>query len=317
MIEDLDTRHLRKRYIVRGRLVLETALHVGTGRAVSPLTDSPILRDAAGRPLIPGSSMKGAFRATVERIAPNLPGYWSCALDDDVANCLSPQRSPLGDAYRAVRAYLGRAIPSQPVADDEDAKLAHDALEKLGHPEWTDKNIGEEDLLRLLDEHLCDTCKLFGSPYLASKVHFQDLPVRTNEWLEVTEIRDGVGIDRDSERAVEQIKFDFEVVPSETAFDFGLVVENPTERDLGLLAVGLSECTNGMVRLGGIRSRGLGACRLKLDDVQVLDFSDHRALVVYLKEGALTTRPWAGFLTECIQNALEGLGGSDAQATGQ
>lgn len=300
----LDRRKLDSRYVFNGRLILETALHVGTGRAVSPLTDSPILRDAAGRPLIPGSSMKGAFRATVERIAPNLPGYRTCALDDDDQGCLSPQRSSKGQDYQAIRKYLGQAIPQQPPQTDFDAQRARQALDNLGHPEWAGKKITEEQLLQLLDEHLCDTCKLFGSPYLAAKVYFQDLPVRIEEWPEVTEIRDGVGIDRDSERAVEQIKFDFEVVPAGTAFDFKLIVENPTSRDLGLLAAGLSEFIHGMVRLGGIRSRGLGACRLTLDDVRFLDFTDNHALSTYLKDGTMATRSADSFLAECIQSAF-------------
>ncbi len=306
MLQNIDMRNLHSRYIFSGRLTLETALHVGTGRVVLPLTDSPILRDAAGRPLIPGSSMKGAFRAAVERIAPNLPGYRTCALDDDDQSCLSPQRSSKGEDYQAVRKYLGQAIPQQPPQTDSDAQRARRALDNLGHPEWAGQKITEEHLLQLLDEHLCDTCKLFGSPYLAAKVFFQDLPVRADEWLEVIEIRDGVGIDRDSERAVEQIKFDFEVVPAGTAFDFKLVVENPTPRDLGLLAAGLSEFVHGMVRLGGIRSRGLGACKLALDDVQILDFTNSTALSAYLKNGTMTIRPADDFLAECIQSVFGG-----------
>jgi CRISPR-associated RAMP protein (TIGR02581 family) len=306
MSQSIDMRRLDNRYVFTGQLELETALHVGTGRAVSPLTDSPIFRDGEDRPLIPGSSMKGAFRAAVERIVPNLPGYRTCGLDDDEASCVSPQRSPLGDAYRAVRGYLGQAIPEQPAGEDANARQARDALDTLQHAEWAGEKVTEEHLLQLLNEHLCDTCKLFGSPYLASKVRFEDLPVLVDEWLEVTEIRDGVGIDRDSERAIPQIKFDFEVVPSGTAFHFGLVVENPTERDLALLAIGLSEFTNGMVRLGGIRSRGLGACRLELDDVQILDFGDRSALVNYLTRGEMDSQPAADFLAGCIQNALGG-----------
>jgi CRISPR-associated RAMP protein (TIGR02581 family) len=308
MIEQLDMRHLRSRYVFKGRLILETALHVGTGRAVSPLTDSPILRDAADRPLIPGSSMKGAFRAAVERIVPNL-GLRTCGLaDGDPAGpddaCPSRQGSTLDADYRAVRDYRGRIIPREPTEDDADGRRAYEALERLEHRDWAGRTISDEDLLELLDERLCDTCKLFGSPHLASKANFQDSLVRADEWLEVTEIRDGVGIDRDSERAVEQIKFDFEVVPSGTTFDFGLVVENPTPQNLGLLAVGLSEFTNGMVRLGGIRSRGLGACRLELDDVQVLNFDDSGALAAYLKDGTMASRPAAAFLADCIQQAF-------------
>jgi CRISPR-associated RAMP protein (TIGR02581 family) len=302
----LDQRKLRSRYIFTGRLTLQTSLHVGTGRVVSPLTDSPIFRDASGRPLIPGSSMKGAFRATVERIVPNLSGYRTCTLDDDDESCISPQRSSKGRHYRAIRKYIGQRIPEYPSQEDFDAQNAHQAMHSLGHPGWVGQKITEEHLLQLLDEHLCDTCKLFGSPYLAAKVYFQDLPVCAEEWLEVTEIRDGVGIDRDTERAVERIKFDFEVVPAGTAFEFRLLVENPTQRELGLLAVGLSEFVQGMVRLGGIRSRGLGACRLALNEVQVLDMADGRALSAYLKDGTMDTSPAGVFLSECIQTAFCG-----------
>ena len=151
MTNQLDLRRLHSRYVFEGRLVLETALHVGTGRAVSPLTDSPILRDAADRPLIPGSSMKGAFRAAVERIVPNL-GLRTCGLaDGDPADpaeaCPSRQGSILDADYRAVRDYRGRIIPREPTEDDADGQRAFEALERLGHRDWAGRIITDEDLL--------------------------------------------------------------------------------------------------------------------------------------------------------------------------
>lgn len=55
------------RLTVRGRLVAQTALRVGKGRATDVLgNDLPVLRDYRNRPFIPGASLKGAFRARLE-----------------------------------------------------------------------------------------------------------------------------------------------------------------------------------------------------------------------------------------------------------
>lgn len=58
---------LRNRLIVRGVLSALTALRIGAGRESDVIgNDLPVLRDALGRPFIPGASLKGAFRARLE-----------------------------------------------------------------------------------------------------------------------------------------------------------------------------------------------------------------------------------------------------------
>ncbi len=58
---------LRNRLTARGELVALTGLRIGAGRATNVIgNDLPVLRDALGRPFIPGSSLKGAFRARIE-----------------------------------------------------------------------------------------------------------------------------------------------------------------------------------------------------------------------------------------------------------
>jgi CRISPR-associated protein Csm3 len=154
----------------------------------------------------------------------------------------------------------------------------------------TPRRSGEEVAEVSLDD-LCDTCHLFGSPFMASRIRFSDLAVITETWAGITEVRDGVGIDRDSERAVDRIKYDYEAVPSETEFEFRLVVENPDpeRHELGLIAVGLRELEAGMIPLGGIRSRGLGRCRLKGLTIYRLNFSNTGRFKDYLKAGSLET----------------------------
>jgi CRISPR-associated protein Csm3 len=140
-----------------------------------------------------------------------------------------------------------------------------------------------------LFDKLCASCRLFGSPYMAGKVRFNDLQVIQATWAGLTEVRDGVGIDRDSECAVARIKYDYEVVPSETEFEFRLVVENPDEMkgELALVVIGLRELQAGMIPIGGIRTRGLGRCRLNDLTIHHLRFSEVEKFKTYLKEGRL------------------------------
>ncbi|RLJ03191.1 MAG: hypothetical protein DRP08_03835 [Candidatus Aenigmatarchaeota archaeon] len=306
----LDYRTIKSRYRFTGTLTLETALHIGSGQ-IATVTDSPILRNAAGEPFIPGSSLKGAFRAAVARIAPNL-GLQACDVFGDDDFCLSPQKGQKNKDYLAVRRFLGSKV--FPSGGGGDADKARKALRDFGYEDWIGQTLSEDHLLILLEKNLCPVCKVFGSPFYAAKARFDDLPVEN--WFEVTEVRDGVGIDRDSERAVENIKFDFEVVPAGTSFRFGLTVENPTNQDLGLIAIGLREMQESMVRLGGIRSRGLGQCRLTLEPVQYLNFGDVKMLQAYLKgdrKGEITAAE--GLVSHAVQGVFGELGGSDAQTT--
>jgi CRISPR-associated RAMP protein (TIGR02581 family) len=269
MTQSLDRSQLRARYRITGRIVLDTALHIGGGRNPSAATDSPVVRDGSGRPFIPGSSIKGVFRAAVERLVPNIPGLRTCGLSDAPDACANRLREALRDR----------------------------------------KNIPEAELLALLDRILCDTCRTFGTTHLASVALFHDAPI-SEPWRSLpevpTQIRDGVGIDRDSERAREGIKYDFEVVPPQASFDFALTLENPTERDLGLIALGLQEFIAGMIPLGGIRSRGLGRCHLLKKEVKIewVDFSDPKAMTAYLLERKMTVEPTDDFIRRHLSALL-------------
>jgi len=85
--------HLTTRYRFTGTVILETGLHVGSGRG-STMTDALVIRTADGEPYIPGSSFKGALRSAVERIAPNIPPIRSCRLiENGDTECLTISRA--------------------------------------------------------------------------------------------------------------------------------------------------------------------------------------------------------------------------------
>jgi len=251
-------RGFERRYLFTGTLALKTGLHIGSGWTVGSPSDDPVIRTSDGRPFIPGSSFKGAFRSTVEKLA-GTAGLRTCWLDhsDSATMCLSPQKSRLGEAFRTLRGYENQMIGS----DDRDGLMA---LEVLGHPDWQGRRIGEDDLMAVLGEHLCDTCQLFGSPFAASRIIFADLlpPADDEAADKMIQIRDGVGIDRDSEKAVDRLKYDYEVVAPAQTFHLEILLEDPSPNDLALTCLGLSEFASGLGYLGGNRSRGLGNCQI-------------------------------------------------------
>lgn len=228
----------QRRYVFTGELVPVTALHIGGGKATLSTTDSAVIRGADQKPFIPGSSLKGSLRSTVEKLAAAVPGLRSCALTDgEGGNC--------------------------PGAPGEAQRKFH---ERRRNEVWD-----ERTLLAEL-ETLCDTCNLFGSPFQASKLQTDDLPLIS--WAGATQVRDGVGIDRDSERAVDRIKYDYEVVPPESSFSLHIALEEPTDRDLTLACLGLYEFVSGFGQVGGKRSRGLGRCELRNLKIYTLDLRD-------------------------------------------
>jgi CRISPR/Cas system CSM-associated protein Csm3 (group 7 of RAMP superfamily) len=104
------------------------------------------------------------------------------------------------------------------------------------------------------------------------------------EWAGTTQIRDGVAIDRDSEKAVDRLKFDYEVVPPGAAFEFRVTLEEPTDTDLCLTCLGLSEFVSGLGGIGGKRSRGLGRCVLEDLKIYELDLRQEATRAAQLKK---------------------------------
>src|SRR5579884_4214460 len=83
---------LRNRYVFRGRLVMQTALHIGGGRVTLSSSNGPVVLTPDQKPFIPGSSFKGALRSTVEKMVPNLPGFSTCSLIEFSDDALGEMR---------------------------------------------------------------------------------------------------------------------------------------------------------------------------------------------------------------------------------
>jgi CRISPR-associated RAMP protein (TIGR02581 family) len=72
-----------------GTLITVTALRISAGRSTEPIgSDLPVIKDSLGRPLIPGSSFKGALRSRLESFLRGINPEFA----DDPANLTSSSR---------------------------------------------------------------------------------------------------------------------------------------------------------------------------------------------------------------------------------
>jgi CRISPR-associated protein Csm3 len=66
------------------RLTCRTGLHIGTGKSADLTgSDQPVLRDRAGRPLVPGSSLRGVLRAGIEAFCNSLGLHAVCKMAEE------------------------------------------------------------------------------------------------------------------------------------------------------------------------------------------------------------------------------------------
>jgi CRISPR/Cas system CSM-associated protein Csm3 (group 7 of RAMP superfamily) len=109
----------------------------------------------------------------------------------------------------------------------------------------------------------------------------------------VTDVRAGVGIDRNTRSAAAGFRYEREVLPPGTRFTFRLVADEPrTGRDQAgdalAAAVGhafealTAALRAGQVPLGAARTRGLGAVRLEGAQIRSADLSRRAGLVAWL-----------------------------------
>ncbi|HLH25045.1 MAG TPA: CRISPR-associated RAMP protein Csx7 [Chloroflexota bacterium] len=257
------------RFTVEGRLRALTALHAGAASGTLPIaTDRPVARDALGRPLIPGATLKGALRAEVERVVRAVRPARAC--------------NPAGgDAERCVPAAVAR--PALAAGGTAEARTA------------------------ALPAETCWVCRLFGAPWLASRVQVADLPVEPETWLGQYQVREGIAVDRDTDTGRRALGYDYEVVPAGVEFACHLRVDTDDPRLLGMLALGLRELEMGRLALGGGRGRGLGRVQLTVTR-RALVRRDVDSLLAYLADptsGAPvddgTVRDWVSAFLDCLR----------------
>ena len=238
---------LESRYIFTGALVLKEAMHIGSGEGDEDV-DSLFVKSNKTA-YIPGSSLRGSLRSTVERIASSL-GKDTCLLFDHNSHpsCVTVNQDKLKDIK-------------------DESKILK---------------------ILMTEGNLCDTCKVFGSTHFASKVKITDLYPTNNIDKGNKRYGVGIDRDTEtaSQGALFEIEviekghcFDFELIAENLS----------GKEEWGLLCIGLYEMMRdkndgGSFYVGAKSSAGLGKCQLTDLKIEYFDEGTEFTLRKYLLE---------------------------------
>jgi CRISPR-associated protein Csm3 len=138
--EHRDFHALRQRLRLAGVIETRTALRIGSGGGSEfDASDLPVLRDGDGYPLLPGSSLKGVLRSTLEalvRAGSASPAVWSCDPNTREGGCGRHASGGREEALERAHCALCRLFGSQVLASHvrfSDAMLRDaDSLKRDG-----------------------------------------------------------------------------------------------------------------------------------------------------------------------------------------
>ena len=123
----------------------------------------------------------------------------------------------------------------------------------------------------------CEVCKLFGGRGTASKLQFKDCNFIGEKCI--YEYRDGVGIDRKTGAAKSGVKYNFEIIPKGSKFNFILIAENLDEPQKKYLDYIIKTLESGELSVGGKTSRGLGRISLEVTEKNEMNADSLKALL--------------------------------------
>jgi CRISPR/Cas system CSM-associated protein Csm3 (group 7 of RAMP superfamily) len=204
------------------------------------LLDSVPQKGQAARPLLPGSSLRGALRSQAERIARTLVTRQAAGADDFLQRC--PACNPVESRREG---YLTRCDT---------------LLQDNGQGQAVKKR---SELVEA--ENLCLSCWLFGNPRQGSRLIIEDASLQ--EGTEpVWKVVDFLAIDRFTGGALEGAKFDAAALWQPT-FTVRLRLENPQKWEIGWLALVLRDLADGLIPVGFGAAKGFG--RMKASNFKI------------------------------------------------
>ena len=244
----MDFSKFENRYKITGELVVLTALHIGSGKE-GENHDSPFMSlEVNGEKLyyIPGSSFRGYLSTKLERF-----------LEEDNGIVLKDKNT--NDKLNSADVKL---IFGYTNLDGEKDEVKNRVAKKLGYKD-----------LKQIDS--------FKS--MAGRIHIADMKILS----EVDSIkRDGIKIDRNTGATEKGAKFDYDVLPSGTKFEFVMDLENLEKYQINLVALALQDILEGDL-FGGKLSRGIGKCRLDIKEIKYTDRSNLKDYLFKRKMGTL------------------------------
>lgn len=224
------------------RMEVLTPLSVGSGRERGALREAlrvPVMtsRGLEHLPVIPSSSLKGAFRGIGEMLGRS----WGETSDDPRMRVMASHRRSGGIVSHEIREEMVEGLMSG-LSDEERAALDRKF-----------KNVEERAA------YFCPICRLFGAPGISASVRFSDaLPTRFT-MQRVTR----TSIDRERLKVVEESLFSDEVVSPGSEFRAVMLADVPEgSLEEKLLEMIMKFSSEVGLQLGGGKSVGRGRIRI-------------------------------------------------------
>ncbi len=215
---------------------------VGRGERLGGSVDLPVYRQrvvrpdgsVAEEPVIPGSSLKGVLRTASMSLA---------------AGCGLEAHSGVGgdDCVHVFESYAEKEL---------GAGLSFDNFRKHASP---------EDMRRVV-LGFCPICMLYGAQSVSARIVIGDFVPGNGASVGV---KTGVGIDRRRGAAARGVLYRVEFVEPGTLFRGSISLVNAPNWLLGLFAKSLLMVSEGWLKLGGFKSRGMGRVEIDQGTLQV------------------------------------------------
>lgn len=239
MMSESNFERFENRYLIKGKIKMETPLHIEKQIAPYSISSAPVLLQYDAQqdgymPFIPGSSLKGVLRSACERIA--------CTFDVSASWI---------DSIFGSQAMGAKVMVRDAVADwNRVNERIHCATDARPVPKL----------------HNWDKCRY----HCDSSGYCPVLDLKEQFYKPLIEERDK------NKNPVPKTYplINEENIPSTVSFDFKIEVDNAESKDIGMILLGLDEFNNRRAHIGGGVSRGYGFASVEPIDVTCLSSFD-------------------------------------------
>ena len=287
----MDFSVFNNKYIIKGKLKVLTALHIGSGVEENG-HDAPFItiekkysKNENGNLkgeyfYIPGSSFRGYLSTKLERLLAKENNYRFIADKGELNE---------GDV-KLIFGYTN-LLRKEKVDSDENKKIEKFVEEKRVIRSVLNEFLEKDLIERVLkdeeekkkeekkkDEAALEEAKKYSS--MSGKIHISDMKILSK--FDKSIKRDGIKIDRNTGATERGGKFDYDILPPGTEFEFIMELDNIEDYQLNLIKVALIDILEEGDLFGGKISRGIGKCRLTLEEVKFIEAKNKQDLENYI-----------------------------------
>lgn len=263
MTNQLKGEAFQNRYRITGALTTASPLHIGTGEerlldADSDIHVSTIITDWQGKPLIPGSTLRGVLR-----------------------NWLLTVLEGIGSEWAKERNYRDNELLE--MDQSNQIQLVKDTFSYLELLFGTPFNAGKVEVW----DAICCTGNL-------QSMNDKLLGWDGNR---LTYVDTSVAIDPARGTAKEKLLYKAEVVPPGVTFELNLVAQNLSDVELGLVLLGLEGFNSQIypIQVGARRGRGYGRMKFEMGSIYQLDRAGIKGWIKETLEARGIDMPPAGY----------------------